>query len=220
MSFSFEQLTTSQASELLSLNYDLSGCVVNCSNNGMCQFVTSKFICLCDSSYLTGSACEIDTRPCSSNLCLNNGTCVDYSNANRFNMSSTIGNNSTAFYCLCDEYHEGLNCEIKKNICQNETCSSNGNCVDLENKAKCECFRMYSGDRCEIQSVEMQTLKVIITTASIIAFISLILLFCLMFSLDITKCLTKSRKGNNTKSRKRNIKNVLKYQKKINTKKA
>ena len=199
ISFNFDQLSSSQSLELLSSSYDLSGCVVNCSNNGMCKFVSNTFFCLCDYSYFTGYACQTDTRPCSSNPCLNNATCVDYSNAKSFNMSSTIGNNSSEFYCFCDEYHEGSNCEIEKNICQNETCSSNGNCVAVNNKAKCNCFSMYSGDRCETESAALKTVKAIISTTSIIAILTLIFFYCLIIVMDIIKYFFQRKKFRNKK---------------------
>ena len=121
-SFNFEQLSIGQTHDLLNSNYDLSGCMTNCSNKVSCRFdtVLNKFYCLCDSIYSSGSACNVDIRPCSSNPCLNNGTCVDYSNGLRYNMS--VPDNVT-YSCLCNKHYKGENCEEKINICQNETCS-------------------------------------------------------------------------------------------------
>ena len=185
----FAQLNSSQIIGILNSNFDLRGCIVNCSNNGQCQFnsLINNFFCSCNSIYLSGYACQIDTRPCSSNPCLNNATCVDFSNSGYYNMSSLIGANSSSFYCACDHYYKGTFCESKIDVCQNETCSSNGNCFDLNNKAKCECYSMYSGDRCESESNELKAIKAIISLASILAIIIIVLFYSCIVFMDITK---------------------------------
>lgn len=154
-SFSFPQLTTQQKMSLFNLGYDLSGCLVNCSNNGRCNFdiTLNAFYCVCDSIYSSGSACQLDTRPCSSNPCLNNASCFDYSNFLNNNLSIMT---NTTFNCLCDKYHEGLYCESKIDLCKNETCSGNGICQDLNNKPTCKCFSLYLGEKCDQQSSELR----------------------------------------------------------------
>ena len=189
--FNFDQLSNIQTVDLLASNYDMSSCLSNCSNNGVCEFVNSKFVCSCFSAFLTGSACQLDIRPCSSSPCLNNATCIDFTNANVYKMSST---NSTDFYCLCDKYHHGSYCESKINICQNETCSGNGICVDINNQAKCECFSMYLGEKCDTQSTELKTVKAIISFTSIIAIITIVLFYACVILLDISKYFTRNRK--------------------------
>ena len=178
-SFNIVQLHLSQTMFLLNSNYDLNGCIVNCSNNGQCKFdsLINDFICSCNSIYLSGYACQIDTRPCSSNPCLNNATCVDYSNS--------------SFSCVCDMYHNGAYCESEIDICQNETCSSNGNCFDLNKLAKCKCFNMYSGERCELESNELKTAKQI--TSSVVIFAIAIISFFYIFVvlMDVSKLLCK-----------------------------
>ena len=172
----------------------MSSCLSNCSNNGVCEFVNSKFVCSCFSAFFAGAACQLDTRPCLSSPCLNNATCGDFTTANKFNMSSIFSTNSTEFFCLCDKYHQGSYCESEINICQNETCSGNGNCVDLNNKAKCVCFNMYSGEKCDTQSAELKTVKTIISFTSIIALTILsVFYFCFIF-LDLIKCCLRKRK--------------------------
>jgi hypothetical protein len=191
--FDFAQLSPTQIKNILNSSYDLSGCIVNCSNNGLCMFdtVNNKFICSCDSVYLGGYACQIDTRPCSSNPCLNNATCVDYSNSMNYNMSSIISNNSSSFYCLCNEFYKGANCESKIDLCQNETCSNNGNCYDSNNLPKCKCLSMYSGDKCETESNELKAVKKLISLASILAIVIIISFYSCFLLMDITKFLCK-----------------------------
>ena len=186
VSFNFDQLTSSQTLNLLNSNYDLSGCIVNCSNSGSCKFDLNKneFYCLCDSIYLSGSACQTDTRPCSSNPCLNNATCVDYTNSKSYNMTLT---SNSSFNCLCNKYYAGSFCESKIDICQNETCSGNGNCKDVNDQPKCECFAMYLGDKCDTQSSELKAVKAIISFASIVAIISVIVFYSCILCIDLTK---------------------------------
>ena len=189
-------MSSTQTVSLLTSNYDMSSCLSNCSNNGVCKFdlVNNKFVCSCFSAFLTGSACQLDTRPCSSSPCLNNATCVDFTNANKFNMSSIFGTNSTDFYCLCDKYHQGSYCESEINVCQNETCSGNGNCVDLNNQPKCECFSMYLGEKCDTQSAELKTVKAIISFTSIIAIITVISFYACFIVMDLMNFFSKKTK--------------------------
>ena len=114
-------------------------------------------------------------------------------------MSSNFGTNSTEFYCWCDKYHQGSYCETKINICQNETCSGNGNCVDLNNKAKCECFNMYLGEKCDTQSAELKTVKTIISFTSIIAIGTVVMFYFCILLLDFSKYCLRRRKATKQK---------------------
>ena len=206
--FDFLQLGPAQKIELLNSNYDLSGCLVNCSNNGQCKFdsLINNFFCSCSSIYLSGYACQIDTRPCSSNPCLNNATCVDYSNSANYNMSSLLSTNSSSFYCLCNQYHKGYFCELEIDVCQNETCSSNGNCFASNHMPKCKCFNMYSGDKCEFESSDLKTVKAMISFTTFLAIIIIVLFYCVFVLMDITKYFCKRlHKGKRIQSYKRNI---------------
>jgi Tfp pilus assembly major pilin PilA len=82
--------TGSQLNEVLT-NYtgDLSACLANCSNQGICILNSlQQYICECN-QYRTGKSCQSDTRPCSSNPCLNNGLCID------------TNNQTLSFQCIC-----------------------------------------------------------------------------------------------------------------------
>ena len=202
--FDFSLLNNSEIINLLNSNYDLSGCIVNCSNNGQCKFnsIINNFYCSCYSIYFGGYACQIDTRPCSSNPCLNNATCVDYSTSSNYSSSS--------FSCVCDEYYmyKGVYCESKIDVCRNETCSTNGYCLDLNNKAKCVCSSMYWGERCEMESNELKTEKQIISIASILAIIIIILFYIFIVLLDVAKfCCEKKVKKRKRLIQKFNYKN-------------
>ena len=190
-------LDSSQTVDLLKSDLDLNGCLANCSNKGMCSFdsVKNKLVCLCNSPFFLGDSCQIDTRPCSSNTCLNNATCLDRTNimSQIHNMSSVVALNSTNFFCLCDKYHEGIYCESKIDVCRNETCSGYGICENLKNEAKCKCFSMYFGDKCEKKSDELKTIEEFISAATLIAIIIIILFYCIIFLMDLMKICIKKR---------------------------
>ena len=170
----------------------MSGCIVNCTNHGTCKFdsVGNKFLCICD-NYFTGTACQTDTRACSSNPCLNNATCVDvYSNST----SNSSLFESWTFRCECQESYEGVYCQNKINICANETCSGNGVCEDLNNVPKCKCFSMFEGEKCDTQSSELKTVKTMISMTSVIAIIVLICFYLIILIMDLLEYWARSKR--------------------------
>jgi lipopolysaccharide/colanic/teichoic acid biosynthesis glycosyltransferase len=110
--------------------------------------------------------------------------------------------NTSSYYCECDRYYYGRNCEQKINICENETCSNHGICKDINHEAKCECFKSYSGDKCEIESDEKKTIEKVVSTATIIAIITIISLFLLVLAVDILNCVLFKRKKNSSNKKK------------------
>ena len=112
-------------------------------------------------------------------------------------MTSIVSPNSTsAFYCLCNQYYQGTYCETKIDVCKNQTCSNHGNCVDKNNVPKCECFSLYQGDNCEIQSSELKTIQTIVSIASIIAIITVISFYSCVVFMDILRfcCMDRGSK--------------------------
>ncbi|RNA32190.1 protocadherin Fat 1 isoform X1 [Brachionus plicatilis] len=150
--FSFSNLLLSEMIEVLKKNYDMNDCLNNCSGNGLCKLKDkSLFVCECFSNY-AGSSCQINTLPCVSNPCLNNGTCVNNLANKTFICHCQQDNNGNYLYF-------GKNCQNKVDVCANETCSKNGVCYDVNDKAKCKCFSSYSGEKCNIESDESKTRK-------------------------------------------------------------
>ncbi|RNA38798.1 neurogenic locus notch-like protein [Brachionus plicatilis] len=187
--FQFESLDIGLIMDLSQLNLDMNDCLSNCSGNGKCKVSNSlKFECECFKNYV-GTKCHINTLACNSNPCRNNATCIDNINNRTYTCKCMSNDNrSSLFY--------GLNCEKKIDVCQNETCSRNGVCYDGGFEPKCKCFSKYSGDKCQIESQEIKTIKAVISTSSILAICILILLSLLIITCDLLTffCRKKKRK--------------------------
>jgi hypothetical protein len=160
---------------------DFSACLVNCSNQGICVLNSlDKYICQCN-EYSTGLACQGDSRPCSSNPCLNNGTC------------SNINDNQTSlFQCTCqNNLYFGTYCENKVDLCLNKTdiClnEQQGYCIMIGSEPMCKCKNGYSGIKCEIMSTSLIVKKVIINVSTIIVIITMIGFIILVLFFDYTK---------------------------------
>ncbi len=152
----------------------ITGCLLSCSNQGACSYdpVTNQIGCVCN-QYFTGSSCEYDSRPCSSNPCLYGGIC---------------SNNGAAFSCACQAVYYGTFCESQLNLCLNSSCvSGQSRCVQNGSQALCECFKGYTGLNCESQTQSLKVTKAFISFASILAFIVLgSFVFCVI-SMDYLK---------------------------------
>ena len=169
-------MNSDQQLDLFTRNIDINNCLGNCSRNGVCSFsqIDNKFVCTCN-PYYSGPTCSIDTRPCSSNPCLNQGICIqNLTNPNGF-----------SYHCDCGLFYKGSLCEYKVDVCKNETCSGNGNCVDFNNKPKCVCFSSYEGESCATMSESLKTTKNVISTASIIAICVLVCFYLIFLLLDL-----------------------------------
>ncbi|CAF0989041.1 unnamed protein product [Brachionus calyciflorus] len=165
---------------LLESKSDLNDCLTNCSGQGLCKLANNlRYRCECFENY-AGSNCALNTLPCWSNPCLNNGTCIN-------NLTDS------SYTCDCQkDFYFGKNCEFKKDVCVNETCSKNGYCFDQNNKAKCQCFSKYSGEKCEIESDELKIIKNVISVSSIIAIIIIVLTYLIFILCDLSKNMLKT----------------------------
>ena len=156
---------------------DFSACLANCSNQGLCILDSSQqYICECN-QFRIGSACQSDSRPCSSGPCLNGGICSD-----------TI--NDTSFECTCQSnLYYGRHCENKIDLCLNSSvCFNNqGYCIMNGSQPVCKCKIDYSGVNCEIMSNSLIIRKSIIDASTIIAIIVLVSFAMMILCLDYTK---------------------------------
>ncbi|KAL3990494.1 EGF-like domain family protein [Acanthocheilonema viteae] len=81
-------------------------------------------------------------RLCESNVCLNGGTCK-------------VNDENRSFQCFCPAGYDGLLCE-KEKVCSLQ-CHNNGICIFTDNgKPKCNCLEEFSGELCEIGSIDCQ----------------------------------------------------------------
>jgi len=171
---------------------DLSACLSNCSNQGVCVFSSmGKYMCHCN-QYSSGLSCQTDTRPCSSGPCLNNGIC-----------SNT--NNETSFQCDCSPLYSGINCENKVDLCLNNTdiCYMNqGYCVMNDTQPVCKCLMDYYGAKCELMSSSLVVRKAIISVSTIIVIVIMVCFILMVLLFDFTKYFLM-----NKKKKKQKIKN-------------
>ncbi|CAF0973724.1 unnamed protein product [Brachionus calyciflorus] len=162
---------------------------MNCSNNGNCILdQNSKYVCECQKNY-AGSNCQINTLPCASYPCRNNGSCLDNLLNKTYSCECSLKNETLLFY--------GQNCENKIDVCANETCSNRGYCYDTKDEAKCKCFTYYSGDKCEEKSKELKAIEAVITTSAIIAIITICLTYGMIVINDLLNifCRKKEKKS-------------------------
>jgi hypothetical protein len=164
---------------------DISGCLLQCSSQGQCQLNqnTQMYECGCK-TYFSGSACQYDSRPCSSGPCLNNGTCKNVQGLN-----STL-----SFECECQNTYYGTNCEKQIDVCQNKTCNGKGYCFISQNEPKCKCFSGYSGDECDLTSATVKLVKSVQFTSSLVCFIVIGTFITMVISNDLLKiCCNKKQ---------------------------
>jgi hypothetical protein len=183
--------------EILKSDQDITPCLLNCSNHGQCVVIDEHYSCECDEHY-SGSTCNIDKRQCSSNPCLNNSPCTDLINSEDI----------YSFNCSCADFFYGTYCENKVDICANVTCSDNGVCKSKNMIAVCECFQMYSGQKCEIESNKAKLVKTTIRFTSILAICILIGFYSMFILIDICSFYGNRRKAlyeNRSKPKKKEI---------------
>ncbi len=117
-----------------------------CSGHGTCSVDNDQAICNCDEGY-TGDLCA-DTDPCEGITCSGHGTCA-------------VADGEAV--CVCDEgyggdlcaecgagYHEeGESCVVNE-VCDADSCSGHGVCVNLTGVVVCDCDKGHEGNKCEL----------------------------------------------------------------------
>ena len=173
---------TKQLLNILESNVDVTSCLVNCSNNGICKLdstTTLKYICECKEHFI-GTQCQTDQRPCSrsTNKCMNNGTCIN-------------SLNYTTFTCKCKEngLYFGQYCENTKDLCKNRTCSLHGYCKQTQNgsfiQTQCKCNKGYEGDDCEIESIFLKIVRNIQWLTTVLFVVAILIVCIFVITCDI-----------------------------------
>ena len=191
-SFDFGSPDNSIPLNILTTTYDLNNCISKCSNNGKCKFIDNTFKCICDADF-SGSKCELDQRPCSNDIqCLNSIKCENILNETKPNSNGLYLQNYYDYKCHCKENFIGRKCEMKINICDNETCSGNGICsIQNENKAnetiECKCFGtgLYEGKYCQLKTTKKKVIEVTTRTTYYIAIVVLVSLYTIAVLSDL-----------------------------------
>ena len=173
-----DELNSTKVIDLLE-HYDLSGCLMNCSNRGDCVYEKNELSCFCR-RFFVGDSCESSYNPCFYSPCLNDGICEllpDVLNADLLD-----------YNCVCNDSFSGDNCEQEFDSCFNTTCSNKGECYENEDgDPECDCYQYYSGNDCEYQEDELIMRKNVSITSSIIAGFILVALYGLILVFDILK---------------------------------
>ena len=161
--------------EILKSNSDVTSCLSNCSNQGVCKLSTNKtYICECNANFM-GKSCQTDERPCSqANRCLNNGTCIN-----------SLDLTSSSCQCPQNGPFYGQYCENMRNLCENVTCSSHGYCSQSQSETKCKCYVGYDGDKCEIVSSSVRVVKSIQWTTTIICILCILIFWMMIVGSDV-----------------------------------
>jgi hypothetical protein len=184
-------------SDLLNtVDYDISGCLANCSNKGTCKLDinTARYTCFCF-EHFSGIACEHDSRACSSSPCLHNSTCIDiFEKTVNDNLTSQAIHVKSNYRCNCTELYYGVHCEHKVDVCENQTCSNRGTCHDVNGVPLCKCVKYHSGNECEIESEELQNLSKITTFTSVIAIVVLVCFYLSCVLMDLHNCLIMKKR--------------------------
>ncbi|CAO4370842.1 unnamed protein product [Caenorhabditis nigoni] len=94
-----------------------------------------SFECQCNPGW-EGELCDVDKNECQvSNVCMNNGTCV---------------NLPGSFRCECKRGFGGKWCDEALNVCQDVHCENGGTCFPTSDKSPvCQCRNGFIGKRCE-----------------------------------------------------------------------
>ena len=188
---------------------DLTGCLINCSNNGNCKLnQDSFFACVCN-KYYGGKSCQVDIRPCSKLICLNNSTCYDKYSSNS-NQSAVT---NFTYFCECKPGFYGNNCEKQINVCFNETCSDNGYCKINGTEPSCVCRIEHYGVKCEFEDTFAKIVRYTKITVTVMAVLIVGLTGWIILCNDIWNFFLKpkAKKIKKVKKRRPHIVKVPKY---------
>ena len=168
---------------------DMQGCLLNCSSHGVCSLdrATLRYACACE-PHFDGHSCSQDTRPCSSSPCMHMGQCLDYPS------------NGEDYLCLCEGgvggLYSGSRCEIKRDVCYNETCSANGVCKEVAGKPECQCFAQFSGKTCLIRSTLLDVIRITKTLSLSVAIAAFASVALVVLFLDAKFCKNRQKAKN------------------------
>lgn len=121
-----------------------------CVNGGQCIDGFGSYLCTCPEGYggrmcqvpcprgFLGERCEIDLSYCSSDTCINGGSCVE---------------ERDGYSCVCPPQYAGSQC-TETNDCSINSCLYDGECTDSDTTGfVCQCPARHNGPHCELNTV-------------------------------------------------------------------
>ncbi|XP_051784464.1 protocadherin Fat 1a isoform X3 [Erpetoichthys calabaricus] len=117
----------------------LRGCMESIFLNGQELPLNSKprVYAVMDESVEVTPGCSLaPEESCSSNTCLNGGTCSPLPNG--------------GYFCKCSTLFMGTHCEISASPCASNPCLYGGTCIAVNDDFICQCRGQYSGQRCQL----------------------------------------------------------------------
>uniref|UniRef100_F1KVD9 Delta-like protein n=1 Tax=Ascaris suum TaxID=6253 RepID=F1KVD9_ASCSU len=117
---------------------DLNYCTRHrpCMNGAMCLNTGhGQYTCECSDGY-SGVNCEIRTHDCSTQPCLNGGTCAEKE-----------GN----YTCTCPRGYSGRHCQMRAFSCADDPCRNAATCKDTADGFTCLCSAGWTGHNCDIK---------------------------------------------------------------------
>ena len=181
---------------------DLYACLINCSNRGICQLNSNMlFECKCSPLYF-GKACNHDKIPCLYKPCINQYSCTDE------NVTSVTSEQIFNNICECSYPFYGKYCEFQNDTCADFKCFHKGRCyydVDV-NATSCICLKYYSGEKCELVSIQLILREVFIKITTVVAILMIVLCVLYIIIADLTEFFCKFKHQN--KAARKNFKHL------------
>eukprot|EP00457_Paulinella_chromatophora_P000734 gb/GEZN01000734.1/.p1 GENE.gb/GEZN01000734.1/~~gb/GEZN01000734.1/.p1 ORF type:complete len:1125 (+),score=82.12 gb/GEZN01000734.1/:66-3440(+) len=134
----------------------------DCGKGGNCSWTKLSDVGVCD------------INACSTNPCLNGGSCIKQGQSFQCDCSATAGYTGTTcqtkidmcknfpcknggsckdvgttYSCTCAAGYEGTDCSSLKNNCVGSSCMNGGTCINGVNKFNCSCVTGFTGRLCE-----------------------------------------------------------------------
>ena len=81
----------------------------------------------------------------------------------------------------------------------------------MNSLAKCKCFSMFLGEKCEVKSEELVKIQSVISTATLIVIIAVVLFYCSFIAMDLSKMWARNRQKDKWKKARRSKVYVQKF---------